>query len=366
MWTVRLTILIAVYLIGLVAGHSLSSAAGPAEGGTAGIVGLASAPPFAMQDTDGTWQGIAVDLWRHVAAELGLRFEFREMEISELVAGLQSGELIAVATVTASADREPLMEFSHPTIRASSLSPCESAQVTVGGSTPWRVFISVGMLKIAGVLIGLMSLVGFLVWLSERRANPEQFSASPLRGIGDSLWWSAVTMATVGYGDKAPRTRVGRLLAAVWMFTAIVLIALLTAQVTSSLTVTSLSGLVRGPADLAHVRVGAIEGSPHQTLLREKFGVVALGYPGFDDGLRALAHGDIDAFVSVEPILRYQIANTFAERLHVIGVPFSRADYVFAFPNGSPMRKQVNRTILSHLETDDWRETLHRYLGAEP
>src|SRR3954452_18489807 len=68
-----------------------------------------------------------------------------------------------------------------------------------------------------------------------------------------------------------------------------------------------------------------------------------------------LDHADIDAFVSVEPVLRYQIANTFAERLHVIGVPFSRADYVFAFPNGSPMRKQVTRAVLSHLETDAWR-----------
>jgi hypothetical protein len=53
MWTARLTILIAVHLIGLVAGHSPSSAAGPAAGGTVVVVGLASAPPFAMQDTDG-------------------------------------------------------------------------------------------------------------------------------------------------------------------------------------------------------------------------------------------------------------------------------------------------------------------------
>jgi polar amino acid transport system substrate-binding protein len=366
MWTMRLTILIAIYLIGLVAGHSPSSAAGPAEGGTAVIVGLTSAPPFAMQDTDGTWQGIAVDLWRHIADELGLRFEFREMKISQLVAGLQSGELFAVATATASANREPLMEFSHPYYSSELGIAVRSSPGDGRWLDPLASLISVRMLKIAGVLIGLMSMAGFLVWLSERRANPEQFSASPLRGIGDGLWWSAVTMATVGYGDKAPRTRVGRLLAAVWMFTAIVLIALLTAQVTSSLTVTRLSGLVRGPADLAHVRVGAIEGSPHQALLREKFGVVALGYPGFGDGLPALEHGDIDAFVSVEPILRYQIAKMFAERLHVIGLPFSRADYVFAFPNGSPIRKQVNRAILSHLETDAWRETLHRYLGAEP
>jgi polar amino acid transport system substrate-binding protein len=150
-----------------------------------------------------------VDLWRHVAAELGLQFEFREMEISEVVVGLQSGELIAVATVTASADREALIEFSNPYYSSELAIAVRSSPGDVRWLDPSASLISVGMLEIAGVLIGLMSLVGFLVWLSERRTNPEQFSASPLRGIGDGLWWSAVTMATVGYGDKAPRTRVG-------------------------------------------------------------------------------------------------------------------------------------------------------------
>jgi hypothetical protein len=36
------------------------------------------------------------------------------MAIPDLVAGLQQGKLIAVVTATASADRELLMEFSHP------------------------------------------------------------------------------------------------------------------------------------------------------------------------------------------------------------------------------------------------------------
>ena len=76
--------------------------------------------------------------------------------------------------------------------------------------------------------------------------------------------------------------------------------------------------------------------------------MAASGYPGFEDGLRALEHGDIDAFVGVEPVVRYQIANTFAGRLRVIGVPFTRADYVFAFPNGSPIRRRVNQAYLSH------------------
>ena len=256
---------LAACLVAMVAGHALpGSAAGPGDNGAAtAVVGLTSAPPFAMRDAQGAWQGIAVDLWRSVAAELGLQFEFRELAIPELTAGLQQGELLAVATATASADREPLMEFSHPYYTSQLVIAVRSGP---DGGGRWldllRSFASVGLMKTAGALIGLLLLAGVLVWLIERRANPEQFSAAPRQGLGDGLWWAAVTMTTVGYGDKAPRTGLGRALGVVWMFAAIVLIALLTAQVTSSLTVSSLSGVVRGPADLVRVRVGAIEDSP--------------------------------------------------------------------------------------------------------
>ena len=163
------------------------------------------------------------------------------------------------------------MEFSHPYYTVVLVMAVRSSPTAAGGgSNLGRSFASVGLMKTAGALIGLLLLAGVLVWLIEHRANPEQFSAAPRQGLGDGLWWAAVTMTTVGYGDKAPRTGLGRALGVVWMFAAIVLIALLTAQVTSSLTVSSLSGVVRGPADLVNVRVGAIEGvSPQGAVARE-------------------------------------------------------------------------------------------------
>lgn len=362
---VRLAIAVAIHLMALVAGYAPASAA-DAQGGPAVIVGLASAPPFAMRDPGGEWQGIAVDLWRHVAAELGLRFEFREMAIPELIAGLQRGELTAAVTATASADNEPLLDFSHPYYSGHLAIAVRSDTGASGWLDLMASFVSAGVLKLAGVLIGLTALAGVLVWLCERRANPEQFSASPLQGVGDGVWWAAVTTTTVGYGDKAPRTRAGRLIAVVWMFTAVILIALFTAQVTSSLTVTSLGGLIRGPADLARVRVGALEASPNIALLRDRLGVAATSYPSFDEGLRALDQGAIDAFVAAEPVLRYEIAGAFAGRLSVIVAPLTRTDYVFAFPNGSPIRKQANRAILSYLDTTSWGDVLRRHLGEQP
>src|ERR1700740_2399802 len=41
------------------------------------IVGIAPGPPFNIQGSDGTWTGISVELWREIANELQLDFEFR-------------------------------------------------------------------------------------------------------------------------------------------------------------------------------------------------------------------------------------------------------------------------------------------------
>uniref|UniRef100_A0A672G4Z4 Potassium voltage-gated channel subfamily Q member 4 n=1 Tax=Salarias fasciatus TaxID=181472 RepID=A0A672G4Z4_SALFA len=58
--------------------------------------------------------------------------------------------------------------------------------------------------------IGFLVLIfaSFLVYLAEKDVNSD-FST-----YADSLWWGTITLTTIGYGDKTPRTWQGRLLAA--------------------------------------------------------------------------------------------------------------------------------------------------------
>ncbi|KAJ8334557.1 hypothetical protein SKAU_G00401960 [Synaphobranchus kaupii] len=58
--------------------------------------------------------------------------------------------------------------------------------------------------------IGFLVLIfaSFLVYLAEKDINTE------FTTYADSLWWGTITLTTIGYGDKTPRTWLGRLLAA--------------------------------------------------------------------------------------------------------------------------------------------------------
>ena len=54
--------------------------------------------------------------------------------------------------------------------------------------------------------------------------------------FANALWWTIVTMTTVGYGDMAPLTGSGRFLAVIIMFIGISLIAVVTGTISSIFT----------------------------------------------------------------------------------------------------------------------------------
>lgn len=66
------------------------------------------------------------------------------------------------------------------------------------------------LLTIVIALIVALVIAATLMYFAETEAQPEVFSSIPA-----SMWWSVVTLTTVGYGDTVPMTPIGRLLAAV-------------------------------------------------------------------------------------------------------------------------------------------------------
>ena len=55
-----------------------------------------------------------------------------------------------------------------------------------------------------------------------------------MEGWFQGFWWSVVSMTTVGYGDKTPKSIVGRLFGIVWIFTGITICGILAAMLTTT------------------------------------------------------------------------------------------------------------------------------------
>ena len=72
----------------------------------------------------------------------------------------------------------------------------------------------------------MIAVVGFLFWLFERRRNADEFGGRWWKGLGSGFWLSAVTMTTVGYGDTAPITPLGKVFASMVALSGIALVAM--------------------------------------------------------------------------------------------------------------------------------------------
>ncbi|MES9519383.1 potassium channel family protein [Streptomyces capoamus] len=79
---------------------------------------------------------------------------------------------------------------------------------------------------VVGSVIGLL-MFGSLAVLSVERRSPH----GNIRTLGDAVWWSFTTMTTVGYGDHAPTTGLGRVIAVGLMLSGIALLGVVTANI---------------------------------------------------------------------------------------------------------------------------------------
>ncbi len=325
-------------------------------------VATKDAPPFSMKGGDGTWQGISIDLWGQVADEMGVPYTLVEDDLKGMLDGVRDGTYdVGIAAISITAEREESLDFSQAYYQ----SGLGIAVSSSGGSDWIRVasrLISVKFLSVVAALMVLLALVGVLIWLVERRKNPEQFGGSPWHGIGSGFWWSAVTMTTVGYGDKAPVTAVGRLIGLIWMFAGIIIISSFTAAIAASLTVSELGSDVGGPDDLPGVRVGSVEGATAGDWLGER----SIGHRGYADmaaGLEAVADGEIDAFVHDAPMLKHAVKNGYDGELGVLPETFDKQFYGIALRENSTLREEVNRALLLHASGPGWNRLLSTYLG---
>lgn len=82
--------------------------------------------------------------------------------------------------------------------------------------------------QMAVAIFIVINVTAAIVYFFEHRNNPDMY-----QNYGDALWWSIVTVATVGYGDIVPKTELGRIFASLTILSGVILISLFTATISS-------------------------------------------------------------------------------------------------------------------------------------
>ena len=89
-----------------------------------------------------------------------------------------------------------------------------------------RSFAATLYLLILAILIS-----SSLIYVFEQNVQPEHFGSIP-----DAMWWTVVTLTTVGYGDIVPMTVAGKLVATLTALMGVCVVALLTGIVATGFT----------------------------------------------------------------------------------------------------------------------------------
>ncbi|MCP4439700.1 MAG: transporter substrate-binding domain-containing protein [Aureispira sp.] len=323
------------------------------------IVGIKESPPFTYKDENGQYIGIGVYLWEAIAKSMDVAYSYQELSLAGILDGLEKNTIdLAINPLTVTSHRIQNMDFTQPFFISNSV----IAIPKEGKKGPINFFMKVFSLRFAGALFLLVVVVlifGTLVWFFERKKN-DQFENNS-QGIWDGVWWAAVTMTTVGYGDKVPKTIMGRMIGLVWMFSALLLVSGLMAGIASALTINQLESKWTDVNDLRKVKTGTVEQSASEVFLQNHF-IRSTPYSNLSAGLQGIQNSEIEAFVYDEPILRYQIEqDTMIRAIEILPFQFNTQYYSFATPKDSKWIDRINPILLEYIETTRWKATLTDY-----
>ncbi len=314
-------------------------------------------PPFVVKAKDGTLSGPSVWLWENIAKDNNLAFEYVEMPLETLLQALQNNTIDAsLSPLTITAKRYKVITFTSPyhTEHASLL---ERNMSSLQKSLEFvQSFFSMNFLRALGALAFVIFIFGFLIWFFERKKNNEEFHKG-IKGIWEGFWWSAVTMTTVGYGDKSPRTIGGRIISLIWMFTAVIIISGFTAAIASSLTVNNISSSHEKLADFKNKNLGTLEGTATSEWLKNNFFTKKKGFATMDEALKALDKKEIDAIAYDHASLQCVMKTDTLSKYQLIDVKYNPQFFAFGLSKTLPdtLIKSINYSMLSNIEKMDWK-----------
>ena len=327
-------------------------------------VGLAGSPPFVIKDD--VFKGISVEIWQELALSEKLEYEFiPQNNVASSIESMTKGELdIVIGPISITSERLGKVAFTQPYFFGK-----VGLLVTSQRPTVWsriRPFFGLAFISSVCLLIVLLFVVGNLLWLVERERNKEQFPQDYWHGVGNGMWFALVTLTTVGYGDRTPITKSGRIIAGVWMIFTTMTISSLTAGIATTLTLfLSNQGVAElsYPEDIKDLRISVVKGSTgekwanqYQARINQTQTLV--------DAINLLKLDEVDGVVFDAPALKYYLRNHPKDSLKLSPVDFATEAYGFMVSTDNSFLKKIDIKLLEMQENGKIGEIQSKWLSS--
>ncbi len=318
------------------------------------VVGYNINAPF-IYIKNGKLDGVNYRMWKNITANDPTHYILENHPLDSLLLGLSNGTIdIGLSPLTITSSRSKKFDFSIPYYVSNSTGVVKE----ISGLKKIERFLSsisiLRLLKVLGFLFLLLAIFGFLVWIFERKKNNE--FGKGFKGFWNGIWWSAVTMTTVGYGDKIPKTVGGRIIGLIWMFVAIILISSITAGITSSLTVEKLGLNNDDFSSFKKIKIGTVKNSATENRLIDYYNIKS--YHTFDELLQGLKYDEVQAISHDEPLILFALKNNEEyQDFEILNISFNQSLYAMGFSKNLDAKKkdEISKKILEYTESNDWK-----------
>lgn len=319
-------------------------------------------PPFGMKKSNGEFGGLMVELWEDIADELEIPYSYSLCSMNEVLNGINSGIYdIGLGAISITPKREKLIDFTHA-VNPSGTGIAISKDAQSTSSLQKWMPILVNLIELIVILVSMLLISALIVYFIEKRYADGEHSEKNIESIADGLWWSAVTMTTVGYGDKVPRSRIGKVLGIVWIFISIIFFSLFTANASAKLVAYEVKSEVNTLDDLRQVEVVAVAKSSGEEFL-EREGIAHSDKDDIMDAIKTLLEGKADAVVSNIPVLKYQNKINFKDQLIISDNFLLRNNMGIALQINSKYKEQINQVLLRKISEPKWQLAVYKYIG---
>ena len=321
--------------------------------------------PFVIYEQQ-EYGGFSIDLWKMIADEMGVDYQLYGVNsIAKLLDDVERKEAdVAIAGISITSERERDLDFSLPyySTGLQILVPANASVETPNLITKLlSAFRSSQLYYGIGGFILILLVTAHIIWLTERHHNSD-FPHSYFGGIWEAFWWAAVTVTTVGYGDKTPKRPLGRFVALVWMCAGYFVFAFFTASITTTFTVQELQGEINNLEDLFGKPVATVAHSSTFNYLQNQ-GMAAIEYDAKEEAFLALQSKQVEAVIHDAPILNYYAKHDGKGQTKVVGPVFNNFSYGLAVSLNSPYRKKINIALLKLIENGTYEKLRQKWFG---